>query len=110
MLTIGRLMGADVNWLIYFTLLREEGRPDWPRIWARAWEAGVDSATSFRASDDERILSSLFTGLSRSGSNSLVLSPAKSTSGGALIASDPHLEISLPNAWLMLGAQSPLIT
>ncbi len=106
-LTISRLMGADVNWLVYFTLLREEGRPDWPRIWARAREAGVDSATSFRASDDERVLSSLFSGLGRSGSNSVALSPEKSTSGGALIASDPHLGVSLPNAWLLLGAQSP---
>ena len=106
-LTISRLMGADVNWLVYFTLLREEGRPDWPRIWARARETGVDSATSFRASGDERVLSSIFSGLGRSGSNSVVLSPWKSTSGGALIASDPHLGISLPNAWLLLGAQSP---
>jgi penicillin amidase len=106
-LRISRLMGADVNWLVYFTLLREEGRPDWPRIWARARAAGVDSATSFRRSGDERVLSALFSGLGRSGSNSVALSPEKSASGGALIASDPHLALSLPNTWLLLGAQSP---
>ncbi len=106
-LTVSRLMGADVNWLVYFTLLREKRRPDWPRIWARAREAGLDSATSFRTSGHERALSNLFSGLGRSGSNSVALSPEKSASGGALIASDPHLGVSLPNAWLLLGAQSP---
>jgi len=43
----------------------------------------------------------------RSGSNSFAVAGARSRSGGALIASDPHLSITLPNSWLLTGVKSP---
>ncbi|MDJ0983074.1 MAG: penicillin acylase family protein, partial [Kiloniellales bacterium] len=34
-LTIGRLAGSDVNWLVWFNLLQLKSRDDWPQIWSR---------------------------------------------------------------------------
>ena len=43
----------------------------------------------------------------RSGSNSLCVAAARSESGGALMANDPHLPITMPNVWLLAGVKSP---
>jgi penicillin G amidase len=37
------------------------------------------------------------------GSNNWVVSPAKSASGGALLANDPHLGIGMPSVWYING-------
>jgi len=37
------------------------------------------------------------------GSNNWVVSPARSLTGGALLANDPHLGISMPSVWFMNG-------
>jgi len=37
------------------------------------------------------------------GSNNWVIGPSRSTSGGALLANDPHLGISMPSIWFMNG-------
>ena len=37
------------------------------------------------------------------GSNNWVVSPARSVTGGALLANDPHLGISMPSVWYMNG-------
>jgi penicillin G amidase len=37
------------------------------------------------------------------GSNNWVVSPSLSTTGGALLANDPHLGISMPSIWFMNG-------
>jgi penicillin amidase len=43
----------------------------------------------------------------RSGSNSVVVSAARSATGGALIANDPHLGLQQPNLWILGGYRSP---
>ncbi|MBX3498879.1 MAG: penicillin acylase family protein [Alphaproteobacteria bacterium] len=106
-LTIGRLAGADVNWLVYFAMLKERGKPGFAEIWRRTLAAGADGATSFAATPQETVLSDILAGRSRSGSNSVAVSARNSATGGALIASDPHLGLSLPNAWLIVGMRSP---
>ncbi len=106
-LTVGRLAGTDINWLVYFTLLKLRDRPDWPEIWARVLRTGGDSAASFAPGDHAAPLKHLLVGHSRAGSNSVAIAGFRSESGAALIASDPHLGIQMPNLWLVVGFKSP---
>lgn len=111
-LTIGRLSGTDVNWLVFATLLPQVHRPDWPAIWARVTGQGAKSPTSFAGRPPENAVA-LIKSLesvqifNKSGSNSVVVSPKRSATGSALIANDPHLGVSLPNLWLLAGLKTP---
>ena len=98
--TIGRLAGIDVNWLVWLDLLPLRKRPGWPELWTRLLEKGRTSPPSF---DGVAKLASL----SRSGSNSLALAPRRTSTGGAILANDPHLGIFVPNVWLIAGIKSP---
>jgi penicillin amidase len=106
-LTVGRLAGTDINWLGYFALLKLRERPDWPELWARILKTGGASMTSFSAGDQARVLEQLLVGNSRSGSNTLAIGGARSANGSALLASDPHLGLQMPNLWLVAGFKSP---
>ena len=106
-LTVGRLVGTDVNWLVWLSNLKFRNQPDWPERWARLVRNGTSSVPSFEAPRDVAILSQLLAGLSRSGSNSVAISGERSATGGAIIASDPHLGIMIPNTWLIAGYRSP---
>jgi penicillin G amidase len=44
------------------------------------------------------------------GSNDWVIAPSKSKSGGALLANDPHLGISMPSVWFMNGLHCRKVT
>ncbi|GGC52065.1 penicillin amidase [Siccirubricoccus deserti] len=101
---IGRLAGTDINWLGYFSLLAERGKPGFARLWVRTREAGAGLAP---ANSGQAALGALLTGLSRSGSNAVAVAPGRSASGAAMLASDPHLGLSLPNLWLLVGMRSP---
>jgi penicillin G amidase len=107
LITIGRLAGSDVNWLVYFPLLAAHGRPGFQELWERMIAVGSDGAVSFRATPEQAFLLHLLNGMSRSGSNSVAVAASRSASGGALIASDPHLGFWLPNFWLLAGIRSP---
>ena len=61
----------------------------------------------YGADGDLASLTRLLSTVSKAGSNSLAVSASRSKTGGALIASDPHLGISLPNLWLLAGYKSP---
>ena len=37
------------------------------------------------------------------GSNGFVVAPSRSATGGALLANDPHLDISMPSVWYLVG-------
>lgn len=106
LLTIGRLAGTDVNWGTYIALLGERDKPEWPQIWARTLEAGSGPTISFDT-PQKQALNDLLVGLSKSGSNSVVVAPERSASGAAMIASDPHLGVGVPNLWLIAGVKSP---
>ncbi len=110
MLQFGRLAGTDVTWLVWFNLLQLRQRADWPQIWARLIEQGAMPAPGGEPRSDLRpvgALGELLAGVSRSGSNSLALAPSRTTTGGAILANDPHLGINLPNTWLIVGLKSP---
>ena len=101
---IGRLAGADVNWMALPEVLRARNRPDFARTWARSLASGR-GGTSFGAGEPgpaETLLSA-----SRSGSNCVAVSASRSATGGALLASDPHLGITVPNFWVLVGLLSP---
>jgi penicillin G amidase len=101
--TLGRLIAADVNWLVWMRLLQYRSEPDWPLLWQKLLRHDLVSVSSDRNAGTASALTSVV----RSGSNSLAVAAAKSESGGALIASDPHLSITLPNSWLLAGVKSP---
>lgn len=108
MLAVGRLAGTDINWLAYFSLLAERGNPGFARLWRRTLEAGAGLADPGDAADPKRAaLGSILAGVSKSGSNAVAVAPSRSASGAALLASDPHLGLSLPNLWLVAGMRSP---
>ncbi len=106
-LAIGRLAGTDVNWMVWASLLPYRDRSDWPELWARLVEAGSASVPSFGDDADMAAMQELLAGFSKSGSNSLVVGPSRTATGGALIANDPHLGIMVPNVWMIVGVKSP---
>lgn len=107
-LAIGRLAGTDISWLTFFSLLAERGSPDFPRLWQRVLEAGA-SLTPPGAEPDPRraALGAILAGTAKAGSNTVAVAPHRSATGAALLASDPHLGMSLPNLWLVVGMRSP---
>jgi len=107
--TAGRLASADVNWFVWFALLGQRTREDWPALWARLVEEGSESFPSYFASEtgSRAALVDILAGFSRSGSNSVAVSGARSESGSALLASDPHLGIFQPSLWVLAGYRSP---
>lgn len=82
-----------------------------PATAARTAEAAVPSHLSASAASGmlaaadslRRELAFVGAGPSLAGSNGLVVAPALSATGGALLANDPHLEISMPSVWYLVG-------
>jgi penicillin amidase len=103
LLAVGRLAGTDINWLAYLSLLPQRGQAGFAELWARTREAGGNPVGAQQAS----LLQTILEGTSRSGSNTVAVSAARSATGGALIASDPHLGLNMPNLWLAVGMRSP---
>jgi penicillin amidase len=102
-----RIATVDVNWLEWVRLLQLRRSPEWAALWPRILAAGRASHPSFEPTSlDGRLLEDAF-GRSRSGSNAFVVGPARTRSGAALLASDPHLGVLLPNFWLIAGVRSP---
>jgi penicillin amidase len=108
-IAVGRLASTDVNWLIWFRMLGLRDRPDWPELWADATRDGLRSVPSFgpRASEQQSVFYDLLNGFSKAGSNAVAIAGARTEVGGALIASDPHLGVFVPNLWLLAGYRSP---
>jgi penicillin amidase len=100
-LTIGRLASADVNWFNWFQWLKFREKPYWQEIWNRFLEQGFQSTPSFQS--DMNFISA---GI-KSGSNAVVVSGKRSANGNAILATDPHLGLQLPNTWLIVGYQCP---
>jgi penicillin amidase len=106
-LTLGKLIGADLTWAVYLKYLKLKEQKGWKALLTEGTAdlAGASSTVDTR-DDVERVIQ-LLKGLSKSGSNSLVVSGKKTESGSAMIASDPHVGIFLPNFWLLMGIRSP---
>lgn len=105
-LRLGRLGGGDPNWTTLLGFLSLTDEPGWEDVWRTYIESGKRSLPSF-ASDDRLSLDRIVGGVARPGSNSVVVGGAKAAGSGALIASDPHLGIFVPNLWLLMGYRTP---
>lgn len=107
-LSIGRLVAADANWPVWCELLRLRGRKTWKDIWRRlltgSRQSYLDPDFKFPANVHFERPQTL---IMQRGSNSVAIAGSRSTSGGALLASDPHLGLHLPNAWMIIGYRSP---
>ena len=106
-LTFGRLSGTDVNWLVYGGLLKLRDRKDWPALWTRLVKEGISSVPSFDVTKGQAAFNALLAGVSKSGSNSLAIAASRTSTGSAIMANDPHLGITVPNIWLIMGVHSP---
>lgn len=122
---VGRLAGTDYTWLIWFTLMQYRDSPKWETIWNVMLDAGSGriynkdrirenimhelNRHSLEKDDASRlqVLLDLLWSSSELGSNSVVVSPSRSVNGSAMIASDPHLGLTLPNLWFVVGLKSP---
>ena len=92
--TLVRFCAADVSWVVWARLLKVQAKlppAQWEALWPRLLAAGAPALP----------------GPARSGSNSAAVSAGHSAHGAAMIASDPHLSMSLPNLWLLAGLRSP---
>ena len=103
---IGHIAGIDINWFPTIGLMRQRANADFETAYARTLQAGSGPTVSFDATQTSAFFDLLANSI-RSGSNSFAVSPARSASGHALIASDPHLGVMLPNLWVMAGYSSP---
>lgn len=103
-ITIGRLVATDVNWLIWFQLLSLTAETDSTALWTRMLESGARSVPSFGANSQAW---SLLAERSRSGSNAFAVSGRRSGSGNAILATDPHVGFQFPNLWMAVGIKSP---
>ncbi|MEM9347780.1 MAG: penicillin acylase family protein [Planctomycetota bacterium] len=104
-LTFGRLASVDVNWgrwLSLSALDTERGYEDYVR---RLWAFANKGIPSFGPSEPHDL--SLINSIGRTGSNAIVVSGERSSSGGALVASDPHLGLIQPNIWCVVGYHTP---
>ena len=102
-----RLASTDFTWLTYMAILPHRGRPGFARLWNRTLEVGESPIPSAHAEGTPGTLEDLLIGAGRAGSNAVAVAPQRSASGAALIANDPHLGLSLPSLWLLVGARSP---
>ena len=103
-LALSRLAGTEVNWLFWVRLLPLTTEPQWEVFWRRLLSRGAESLPSFRSEDAPL---GFLGDVSKSGSNSFVVSGSRSATGGTLIANDPHVGLQLPNLWLLAAVHSP---
>lgn len=106
LLRIGRIAGIDITWMFYSTFLRLRDTKGWEEALRLAIEQGQGSAVSVSNSKSTS-LQSWLGAVSKTGSNTLVVSGKKTATRGALIANDPHLGIFAPNIWILAGIRSP---
>ncbi len=113
-IALGRAAGVDLNWEFLIALLSIPDTATRERLARRVLESdagGLGALAPAMGASGDRPALALFARLAgaagRSGSNSVVVSGARSASGAALIANDPHLAFVFPNAWLIAGLRSP---
>jgi penicillin amidase len=101
--TAARLAGADVNWIVWARLLRTRAALA-PEAWQALWPRLLGSAAP---PVPEAMAEVAMAASARHGSNAAVVAGARSRSGAALLAADPHLSVGLPNIWLAAAFRSP---
>lgn len=103
-LMVSRLAGSDVNWVLWMEILGLRQAFAWRVIWGAILDLGLASPSSFTPKGWDAYLPGLLGKVIRGGSNSFA---ASKEAGKAMLASDPHLSIMLPNVWMLAGYRSP---
>jgi penicillin G amidase len=103
--TLARLISADISWMVGARLLRAQARAGagWAALWPKLLAGGAPPTLD----DPDDAASDLLARHVRGGSNSAAIAGFRTEGGGAMIASDPHLGLGLPNNWLIAGMRSP---
>ncbi len=104
LVTLGRLTAADMTWMLSTKLLKFRAGMD-PTAWSALWPELAASGAPNPAGKLAAPLSAL-----ARGSNSAAIAASRSASGGAMIASDPHVGLMLPSTWLACGLAAPGFT
>jgi penicillin G amidase len=106
--TLARLVSADLSWMVGARLLRARAQAGdgWAALWPKLLDAGAPPTLD----DPDDAAADLLARHVRGGSNSAAVAGSRSANGAAMIASDPHLGLGLPNNWLMAGLRSPGIS
>jgi penicillin G amidase len=105
-ITLGRLASADINWGSFISLLTQSAEPQQQAIRQRLRKHHDQGSASF-GGPDAKAVTDLLQAISKSGSNSFVLAPSRTTSGKAMVANDPHVGFNLPALWCAVSYQSP---
>ncbi len=100
-LGLGRLVAADVNWLVWLRLLRLRRCSDWGQIWARLIAEGADPEAAGEPA------ARFLLGIAGGASNAVAIAGGSSATGMPWLAGDPHLALGLPNIWLAAAYRSP---
>jgi penicillin amidase len=106
-LGVGRLLCADYTWLTFLALLPARRRPGFAETWRRVLEAGSGLTVDGAPREPVLEMARRAFSLARAGSNAVAVGARRSRSGSPLVACDPHLGLSLPNIWLLVGLRSP---
>lgn len=115
-ITFARLGGVDLHWMTWFQLLQQYGEPGTEEAFHRLLDEGTASPPSFGPPDGQTVPAVSSRGvvdlvmqaaLSRSGSNTYAVSAEAASTGGAIMANDPHLGIGAPGPLLIVGYRTP---
>ena len=106
-IAISRLAAADFAWMTWFTLLQLKDDPHYEEVLDRFIMIGGRSLPSFTAPGEGAEVLDMLSAGARWGSNSFAVGRARSATGGAILANDPHLGVMVPNIWLIVGYRSP---
>ncbi len=104
-LTFGRLASVDVHWGRWISILALRDEDGYDDFISRLWAFGDAGIPSFGPETETDL--SILTDIGRTGSNAVVVSAERSASRGALVATDPHLGIPIPNLWAIVGYRTP---
>lgn len=106
-LAVGRLAAMDFSWRVWHRLMHLRERPDWTDLWRRIVDSQASPVPHLAGGPGEDVAAWLAGAFGRTGSNAAAVSATRSESGGALLTSDPHLSIMMPNTWLAAVLVSP---
>lgn len=100
-LQIGRLASVDITWGRWLALLPRRDDAGFEDFVHRL-NAFADAGQPSFGPESRQPLSALMD-IGKTGSNAFVVHASRSATGGALVASDPHLGLVVPNAWCIVG-------
>ncbi len=104
-MAIAKLISSDLTWIVYLKYLKYAEKENWQAIFNYSLKKLETDSASYHHTEGD-VLPNIFKYFSKSGSNSIVIGGEKTTTGAAMIASDPHVGLMLPNFWIMMGVKS----